>query len=36
VTRILRDLQRWNVIELRGSLLTITDHAALEHCAELK
>jgi CRP/FNR family transcriptional regulator, cyclic AMP receptor protein len=36
VTRILRDLQRWNVIELRGSLLTITDQSALEHCAELK
>jgi CRP/FNR family transcriptional regulator len=36
VTRILRDLQRCNVIELRGSLLTITDHSALEQCAELK
>jgi len=34
VTRILRDLQRWNVIELRGSLLTITDFSALEQCAE--
>jgi CRP/FNR family transcriptional regulator, cyclic AMP receptor protein len=36
VTRILRDLQRWNVIEMRGSLMTITDHSALEQCAELK
>jgi CRP/FNR family transcriptional regulator len=36
VTRILRDLQRWKVIELRGSLLTITDQSALEECAELR
>jgi CRP/FNR family transcriptional regulator len=36
VTRILRDMQRWKMIELRGSLLTITDHSALEECAELK
>jgi len=36
VTRILRDLQRWQVIELRGSLLTITDLPALEQCAGLK
>jgi len=36
VTRILRDLQRRNVIELRGSLLTITDQSALEQCGELK
>jgi CRP/FNR family transcriptional regulator len=36
VTRILRDLQQRKVIELRGSLLTITDHSALEECAELK
>jgi CRP/FNR family transcriptional regulator, cyclic AMP receptor protein len=36
VTRILRDLQRRNVIELRGSLLTITDQFALEQCGELK
>ncbi len=34
VTRIMRDLQRWNVIELHGSLLTITDLSALEQCAE--
>jgi CRP/FNR family transcriptional regulator len=33
VTRILRDLQRWQVIELRGSLLTIMDMSALEQCA---
>lgn len=36
VTRILRDLQRWQVIELRGSLLTISDFSALEQCAGLK
>ena len=36
VTRILRDFQRWQVIELRGSLLTITDMSALEQCAGLK
>ncbi|HEX4283707.1 MAG TPA: Crp/Fnr family transcriptional regulator [Terracidiphilus sp.] len=36
VTRILRDLQRWQVIELRGSLLTIADLHALEQCADLK
>jgi CRP-like cAMP-binding protein len=36
VTRILRDLQRRNVIELRGSLLTITDQSALEQCGEPK
>ena len=34
VTRILRDLQRWGVIELRGSQLVITDLSALEQCAE--
>jgi CRP/FNR family transcriptional regulator, cyclic AMP receptor protein len=34
ITRIMRDLQRWNVIELHGSLLTITDMPALEQCAE--
>ena len=36
VTRILRDLQRWQVIELRGSLLTIADISALEQCAGFK
>jgi CRP/FNR family transcriptional regulator len=36
VTRILRDLQRWQVIELHGSLLTIADLSALEQCAGLK
>ena len=36
ITRILRDFQRWQVIELRGSLLTITDMSALEQCAGLK
>lgn len=36
VTRILRDLQRWQVIEMRGSLLVITDVSALEQCACLK
>ena len=36
VTRILRDLQRWQVIELRGSLLTIADLQALEQCADLR
>lgn len=36
VTRILRDLQRWQVIELRGSLLTIADLPALEQCADLR
>ncbi len=36
VTRILRDLQRWQVIELRGSLMTIADLNALEQCADLK
>jgi CRP/FNR family cyclic AMP-dependent transcriptional regulator len=35
VTRILRDLQRRNVIELHGSLLRITDLDALEQCAGL-
>jgi CRP/FNR family transcriptional regulator, cyclic AMP receptor protein len=36
VTRILRDFQRWQVIELRGSLLTIADLNALEQCADLR
>src|ERR1700733_3287267 len=36
VTRILRDLQRGNVIELHGSLLIITDLDALEQCAGLR
>jgi CRP-like cAMP-binding protein len=36
VTRILRDLQRWQVIELRGSLMTIADLNALEQCADLR
>lgn len=36
VTRILRDLQRWQVIGLLGSQLTILDFSALEQCADLK
>ncbi len=36
VTRLLQDMQRWHVIEVHGSLLTITDLPALEQCAGLK
>jgi CRP/FNR family cyclic AMP-dependent transcriptional regulator len=36
INRILRDLQRWHVIEQHGSHLTILDFSALEQCAELK
>jgi CRP/FNR family transcriptional regulator len=36
VNRIMRDLQRWQVIEQHGSQLTILDFSALEQCADLK